>query len=197
MGDRPATDEGVIMGTISYMSPEQAQGKQVDARSDIFSFGALLYEMLTGHRAFQGDTKMATLAAILKSEPEPLDQAAESIPHELARILQRCLRKDPDRRAHNMVDLRLALEQLKRGNRLRHDHRRPTSAATHPQTPVGRGADGPASPGRRFLAGARENGPSAAARGNAFHNRSRDAARTKFFPRWEPGGIQLGRRKAR
>ena len=68
------TEEGTIVGTVSYMSPEQAEGKKVDARSDIFSFGAVLYEMVTGQKAFQGDSKMSTLAAILKQEPKPISQ---------------------------------------------------------------------------------------------------------------------------
>ena len=66
---KPATEEGTILGTVAYMSPEQAQGKPVDARSDIFAFGSLLYEMVTGRRAFHGDTKISTLAAILNQEP--------------------------------------------------------------------------------------------------------------------------------
>jgi Tol biopolymer transport system component/predicted Ser/Thr protein kinase len=107
------SDEGVIAGTVSYMSPEQAEGKKVDARSDIFSFGALLYEMLTGRRAFQGDSKMSTLAAILSSEPEPAEQLGKAIPREVSRILHRCLRKQPERRAQSMADLKLALEEVK------------------------------------------------------------------------------------
>src|SRR6266568_4298916 len=70
--ERPKTDEGTIIGTVSYMSPEQAEGKQVDARSDIFSFGSMLYEMVTGARAFHGATKMSTLSAILKEDPKPV-----------------------------------------------------------------------------------------------------------------------------
>ncbi len=66
----PLTERGAILGTVAYMSPEQAEGKIVDARSDIFSFGSLLYEMVTGHRAFHGDTKMSTLSAILRDDPE-------------------------------------------------------------------------------------------------------------------------------
>ena len=113
IAEAPKTDEGTIVGTVSYMSPEQAEAKKVDARSDIFSFGSLLYEMLTGRRAFQGDSKMSTLAAILNREPEPAEQVAKEIPREVSRILQRCLRKDPERRAHSMADLRLALEEVK------------------------------------------------------------------------------------
>ena len=69
---KPITDEGVIIGTVAYMSPEQAEGKKVDARSDIFSLGSVLYEMVTGQRAFQGTSKMSTLSAILHQEPKPV-----------------------------------------------------------------------------------------------------------------------------
>jgi len=104
------TEEGVVLGTIAYLSPEQAQGLKLDGRSDIFSFGAVLYEMLTGRRAFRGETKVSTIAAILNREPEPL---AETTPRELDRIVQRCLRKDPARRFQSMADLKVALEELK------------------------------------------------------------------------------------
>jgi hypothetical protein len=113
VADTPKTDQGVIVGTVSYMSPEQAEAKSVDARSDIFSFGALLYEMLTGRRAFQGDSKMSTLAAVLNREPEPLEKIAPEVPHEVSRIVQRCLRKEPNRRMHSMVDVKLVLEEAK------------------------------------------------------------------------------------
>jgi serine/threonine protein kinase len=76
----PVTEEGKIVGTVGYMSPEQADGKIVDARSDIFSFGSVLYEMLTGRRAFQGETKASTVAAILKEEPKPVSQIVEGLP---------------------------------------------------------------------------------------------------------------------
>jgi serine/threonine protein kinase len=109
----PETGEGTIVGTVSYMSPEQAEGKKVDTRSDIFSFGALLYEMLTGRRAFEGDSKMSTLAAILTRDPEFGDPVAREIPRDVSKILQRCLRKEPERRAQSMADLKLALEEAK------------------------------------------------------------------------------------
>ena len=104
------TEEGKILGTIAYLSPEQAQGLKLDPRSDVFSFGAVLYEMLTGRQAFQGETKVSTIAAILNREPEPL---AETTPRELDRIVHRCLRKDPARRFQTMADLKVALEELK------------------------------------------------------------------------------------
>jgi serine/threonine protein kinase len=111
--EQPKTNEGTIIGTISYMSPEQAEGKPVDARSDIFSFGSLLYEMVTGARAFQGKTKMSTLSAILSNNPPALTGKTPEIPHELERIVTRCLRKDPERRFQQMAEVKLALEDLK------------------------------------------------------------------------------------
>ena len=107
------TEEGTILGTASYMSPEQAAGKSVDARSDIFSFGSVLYEMVTGQRAFQGDSKMSTLAAVLNQEPKPATEIARSLPRDLEKIINRCLRKDPSRRFQHMADLKVALEELK------------------------------------------------------------------------------------
>jgi Tol biopolymer transport system component len=109
----PTTEEGTIVGTVGYMSPEQAEGKPVDARSDIFSFGSVLYEMLTGQRAFQGETKASTIAAILREEPKPLSQVVEGLPREVDRLVKRCLRKDPAHRVQHMDDLKVALEELK------------------------------------------------------------------------------------
>ena len=109
----PWTDEGTILGTASYMSPEQAAGKPVDARSDIFSFGSVLYEMVTGQRAFQGDSKMSILAAVLNQEPKPASEISRALPQDLGKIITRCLRKDPSRRFQHMADLKVALEELK------------------------------------------------------------------------------------
>ena len=111
MGDE--TKEGTIVGTVSYMSPEQAEGKKVDARSDIFSFGSVLYEMATGQQAFHGDSKMSTLAAILHKEPKPVSEVKEDLPRDLEKIINRCLRKDPSRRFQAMPDLKVALQELK------------------------------------------------------------------------------------
>ncbi len=111
--EKPRTEEGTIVGTAAYMSPEQAEGKKVDARSDIFSFGAVLYEMLTGRRAFGGDSRIKTLAAVLNEEPKPPSSMSEAVPLELERVLVRCLRKDPQRRWQTMSDLKVALQDLK------------------------------------------------------------------------------------
>ena len=110
---QPQTEAGSIIGTAAYMSPEQAEGKPVDARSDIFSFGVVLYEMVTGRRPFQGETKMATLAAILHTEPQPVSEAAEGVPRELERVITSCLRKDRNRRLQHMDDIKIVLEELK------------------------------------------------------------------------------------
>ena len=106
------TDAGTILGTVAYMAPEQAEGHKVDERSDIFSFGAVLYEMITGRRAFAGDSKLSTLASVLHKDPTPLNQPGEDVPHEVERIIMRCLRKDPQRRWQSMPDLKVALEDV-------------------------------------------------------------------------------------
>ena len=112
-GEDQSTGEGMILGTVAYMSPEQAEGKKVDARSDIFSFGTLIYEMATGRRAFQGDSKLSTLSAILKDDPKPASEVAAGVPRDLERIITRCLRKSPDRRFQAVPDLKVALQELK------------------------------------------------------------------------------------
>ena len=103
---------GVVMGTMGYMSPEQVRAQPTDARSDIFSFGAILYEMLTGRRAFQRDTSAETMAAILKEEPPELSTSGKNVPPSLQRIADHCLEKSPELRFQSAKDLAFALGAL-------------------------------------------------------------------------------------
>ena len=112
-GARPHTERGTILGTAAYMSPEQAEGHTVDARSDVFSFGAVLYEMITGRRAFAGDTKLSTLVAILTKDPKPPSHLVPGLSPDLEKLIARCLRKNPERRWQSMADLKVALEDLR------------------------------------------------------------------------------------
>ena len=109
---RLQTAEGTILGTAAYMAPEQAEGRPADARSDVFSFGAVLYEMVTGRRAFSGDSKMSTLLAVLSREPERPSAVVPDVPRDLEKLIARCLRKGPDRRWQSMADVKVALEEL-------------------------------------------------------------------------------------
>ncbi len=106
------TNPGVVMGTVGYMSPEQVRGQPADHRSDIFSFGAILHEMITGRRAFRRETMAETMTAILKEEPEELSASNPNINPSLERIVNRCLEKKPDRRFQSTADLGFALESL-------------------------------------------------------------------------------------
>ncbi len=92
------TEPGVVLGTLGYMSPEQVRGKPADARSDIFSFGAILYEMLSGKRAFRGDSAADTMSAILKEDPPDLSLTNKDISPGLERIVRHCLEKNPEQR---------------------------------------------------------------------------------------------------
>jgi serine/threonine protein kinase len=105
------TEEGAVVGTAAYMSPEQAEGRKLDARSDIFSFGSVLYEMVTGRKPFTADTKLALLTRIVNEEPQPPREIAP-VPPDLEKMILRCLRKEPSRRYQTMADLKVALEDL-------------------------------------------------------------------------------------
>jgi Tol biopolymer transport system component len=107
------TRTGSVLGTVAYMSPEQARGAAVDSRSDIFSFGVMLYEMAAGRRPFRGESPTSTLAKILEAEPEPVDEARSDLPPDLVRIIRRCLRKQPDDRYNDTRDLVAALKDLR------------------------------------------------------------------------------------
>jgi Tol biopolymer transport system component len=109
----PHTEEGTVLGTVAYMSPEQADGRKIDARSDIFSFGSVLYEMITGRQAFPGASKLSTLSSVMYKDPQPLSQAAPDVHPELERVISRCLRKDVERRWQTMADVKVALEELR------------------------------------------------------------------------------------
>lgn len=107
-----ATDAGVVVGTAAYMSPEQAEGRKLDGRSDIFSFGSVLYEMVTGRKAFRGDSRLSVLHKVVTEDPVPPSQVSGAISVDLEKTILRCMRKDPSRRFQSMADLRVALEDL-------------------------------------------------------------------------------------
>ena len=128
--DSPPTEltkSGAIVGTVRYMAPEQVEGRAVDARTDIFAFGAVLYEVLSGQRAFDGDTDADLGAAILQEEPTPLSTIQPLVPANLARIVSTCLAKDPDDRWQTARDLLRALTWFSDG------HSTPAPAAVLPR----------------------------------------------------------------
>ena len=119
------TEPGVILGTVGYMSPEQVRGERADHRSDIFSLGCVLHEMLTGRRPFGGDTPAETLAAILRDQPAELATADRHIPPRVDAVVRRCLEKNPDRRFQSARDLAFALREI-----LNDSQTAPSSAGT-------------------------------------------------------------------
>jgi len=112
--ERPLTEEGSIVGTAPYMSPEQLEGGVVDARSDIFSLGILMYEMLTGERPFQGKSSMAVMSSVLKDQPRQMTELKADLPRHLERIVSGCLEKNPEHRHQTAKDVRNNLRQLQR-----------------------------------------------------------------------------------
>ena len=113
--NRPLTAEGAIIGTMQYMSPEQLEGKETDARSDLFSFGAVLYEMLTGKHAFYGKSQASVIAAILEHEPQPVSTFQPMTPPALDRLIRTCLAKDPEERIQTAHDAKLQLQWIAEG----------------------------------------------------------------------------------
>ena len=111
----PLTGEGTIIGTLQYMSPEQLEGKEADSRSDIFSFGAVLYEMATGKRAFEGSSQASLIGAIMKEEPRSISQLQPMSPPMLERTIKQCLEKDADNRWQSAGDLKRALQWVSEG----------------------------------------------------------------------------------
>ena len=109
------TAEGTILGTLHYMAPEQLEGKEADARADVFAFGAVVYEMVTGRKAFQGESTASVIAAILSSEPAPISTLQPMSPPLLDRVVKRCLAKDPDDRWQSARDLMLELKWVAEG----------------------------------------------------------------------------------
>ena len=109
---KPLTEEGAILGTFQYMAPEQVEGLDTDARTDIFALGALLYEMLTGRKAFEGKSQASLISAILSSEPRPIAELRPMTPIRVGRIVRRCLAKDPDNRWQSARDIVLELSSL-------------------------------------------------------------------------------------
>src|SRR4029079_2466471 len=112
------TDPGKVLGTVGYMSPEQVRGKPANHRSDVFSFGALLYEMLSGHRAFKGESAVETLNAILQEEPPDLLETQRTLQPGLERIVRHCLEKRPEDRFQSARDLAFDLQSVSDAPRL-------------------------------------------------------------------------------
>jgi len=133
------TQEGRVLGTVAYMSPEQAEGRPIDHRTDIFSLGVMFYEMATGQRPFAGDTSMSVLTSILRDEPGSVTDLNVRLPRQLGRFVKRCLQKDPDRRYQSALDLRNELEELQE------------EIATGQVTPVGSGTAAGSAKGPSWL----------------------------------------------
>lgn len=112
----PLTGEGTIIGTVQYMSPEQLEGKEADSRSDIFAFGALLYEMATGKRAFEGTSQASLIGAIMKEDPKPISAIQPLTPPALELVVKQCMAKDPDDRWQSAGDVKRALQWVSSGN---------------------------------------------------------------------------------
>ena len=128
------TEQGVVMGTVPYMSPEQIEGKPVDPRTDIFSLGVLFYEMATGKRPFEGDTSPALMSSILKDTPPQISSRRVDLPRHLDRVIQRCIEKHPDQRLQTARDVLNELTGLRDELRTGLTHETPTKEDDRPST---------------------------------------------------------------
>ena len=132
--DKPETRPGIVMGTLPYMSPEQASGQALDFRTDQFSFGSILYELVTGRRPFEGKTGPEILASIIRQEPRPIGELAPATPAPLRWIIERCLAKASGERYASTVDLARDLAGVR-------DHLRNGAGRRHPPPPSGEEAE--------------------------------------------------------
>ena len=114
--EKPLTEDGVILGTLQYMAPEQLEGKEADARTDIFAFGSLLYEMVTGKKVFDGKSQASLISAIMSADPRPLSELQPLSPPALDRVVNKCLAKDGDDRWQTALDLRDELQWIREGS---------------------------------------------------------------------------------
>jgi serine/threonine protein kinase len=188
---RPLTEEGAVLGTVAYMSPEQAEGRKLDGRSDIFSFGSVLYEMVSGRKPFTGDSRLAMLTKILNEDPKSPGELATSVPPELEKIILRCLRKDPARRYQTMADLKVALEDVSQDSGLRKPARAASRWAWAALLPV-------------LLVGGffawqawRTSENTEPVPPHPAYYATRSAALSLVFPRRQPCGIHVDRAEAR
>ena len=131
------TKSGTVIGTVAYMSPEQLRSKPVDHRSDIFSFGAILYEMVTGRRAFRGETEVDTMTAVLREEPPDANLEQAAIPAGYRDVVKHCLEKEPENRFQSVKDLAFALQTLSGSSPLRRDSLRGAEASDRPCDAMG------------------------------------------------------------
>ena len=195
-----STEAGIVLGTVAYMSPEQAEGRAVDARSDIFSFGSVLYEMLSGRKAFEGESQISTLTAILREEPKRLVEIVSDLPAEVERVILRCHRKDPARRFQHMADVKVALEGLKEESDSGKLHEDPThGGAARSQAAIDvdlvGGGDGPGASRRNrgmgSLAPCHHHAPRS--HGRRAHHLSRNRRLPDLLAHGQPGGVHVER----
>jgi serine/threonine protein kinase len=118
-----STEPGAILGTFQYMAPEQIEGHRADARTDLFAFGCVLFEMLTGRKAFEGETHATAIAATMHAEPPPVSTLQPALPRGLARVIQKCLAKDPEDRWQSARDLHDSLQWIAEPDAIQLDQR--------------------------------------------------------------------------